>query len=72
MLKNNIDLDVKTRCIEKGITQADLAEAAGITPSYVNRIIRKNGNIVNRTFLKIMETLGYDVEMVYVRRESSR
>ena len=45
MLKNNIELDVKTRCIEKGVTQADLAEAAGITPSYVNRIIRKNRHI---------------------------
>ena len=69
MLRNNIEVDVKVKCIEAGSTQAELAEKAGITPSYVNRLIRKKDTIVNKTFLAMMEALGYDVELKYVKRE---
>ena len=41
MLKNNIEVDVKVKCIEGGITQAQLAEKIGTTGQYVNRIIKK-------------------------------
>ena len=70
MLKNNIELDVKVKCIEGSTTQAKLAEEIGITPSYVNRLIRKNENIVNKTFLAMMEFWGYDVRLTYEKRES--
>ena len=69
MLKNNIEIDVKVKCIEGETTQAELAKGISITPSYVNRLIRKNENVVNKTFLAIMEALGYDVELHYVKRE---
>ena len=69
MLKNNIEVDVKVKCIEKKTTQAELAKEISITPSYVNRLIRKNENVVNKTFLAMMEALGYDVELTYVKRE---
>ena len=32
MLKNNIEVDVKVKCIEVGLTQAKLAEQVGTTP----------------------------------------
>ena len=41
MLKNNIEVDVKIKCIEAGKTQAQLGEAIGTTGQYVNRIIKK-------------------------------
>ena len=41
MLKNNIEVDVKVKCIENEKTQAELAKEISITPSYVNRLIRK-------------------------------
>ena len=41
MIKNNIEVDVKVKCIEKGTTQAQLAETIGTTGQYVNRIIKK-------------------------------
>jgi len=70
MLKNNIEVDVKVKCIEAETTQAKLAEGVGITPSYVNRLIKKNENIVNRTFIQILEKLGYDIELTYVKRST--
>lgn len=69
MLKNNIRVDVKVRCIEKKTIQAELAKEISIMPSYVNRLIRKNENVVNKTFLAMMEALGDDVKLTYVKRE---
>lgn len=68
MLKNNIEMDIKMRCIEKSTTQAKIAENIGTSPSYVNKIIRSKEQIVNKTFLAMMENLGFDVELHYVKR----
>ncbi len=68
MLKNNIEVDVKVKCIELGITQAQLAENIKTTSSYVNRVIKKKDGVINNTFIKMMEELGYDIELNYVKR----
>lgn len=36
ILKNNIEVDIKVKCIETGFTQAQLAENIETTSSYVN------------------------------------
>jgi len=68
MLTNNIELDLKTRMIEEGVTQTEIAEGLGVSISYVNRIIRGREHIVNKTFVKMMDELGYDVELTYKRK----
>ena len=69
MVKNNIEVDVKVKCIEQGKTQAKLAEEIDTTQAYVNRVIKKNDSVVNNTFVKMMEALGYDIELHYVKRD---
>ena len=69
MVKNNIEVDVKVKCIEQRKTQAKLAEEIDTTKAYVNRVIKKNDSVVNNTFVKMMEALGYDIELHYVKRE---
>ena len=69
MVRNNIEVDVKVKCIEQGKTQAKLAEEIDTTKTYVNRVIKKNESVVNNTFVKMMETLGYDIELHYVKRK---
>ena len=69
MLKNNIEMDVKMRCIEKATTQAKIAENIGTSPSYVNKIVRSKEQIMNKTFLAMMEELGYDVRLTYEKRD---
>ena len=71
MVKNNIELDVKVKCLEGGETQQSLAEKIGTTGQYVNRIIKKKDGPVNKTLVEMMEALGYDIEFVYVKREYS-
>lgn len=68
MVRNNIEVDVKVKCIEQGKTQAKLAEEIDTTKAYVNRVIKKNESVVNNTFVKMMEALGYDIELHYVKR----
>ena len=70
MVKNNIEVDVKVKCIEQGKTQAKLAEEIDTTKAYVNRVIKKNDSVVNNTFVKMMEALGYDIELHYVKRKA--
>ena len=72
MLKNNIEMDVKMRCIEKSTTQAKIAEDIGTSPSYVNKIVRSREQIMNKTFLAMMEDLGFDVELHYVKKEDKK
>lgn len=69
MLRNNVEVDVKVKCIEEGATQAKLAEDIGTSAPYVSRLIRNNDKIVNKKFIQLMEKLGYDVELTYVKRE---
>ena len=69
MLKNNIEVDVKVKCIENELTQAQLAEKIGTTSQYVNRIIKKQEGVVNKTFVQMIEALGYDIEINYVKRQ---
>lgn len=71
MLKNNIEVDVKVKCIEAETTQAKLAAAIGTTPSYVNRLIKKKDGIVNKYFVEMLDKLGYDIELTYIKKEGA-
>lgn len=68
MLRNNIKIDVKVKCVEEQTTQAELAEKVGTSPSYVNRLIKSPEKIVNKTFVQMMEQLGYDIDLTYVKK----
>lgn len=68
MLKNNLEIDVKVKCMEEGITQAQLAEKVGTSAQYLNRVIKNSDGVVNKTFISMLEQLGYDVEINYVKK----
>jgi transcriptional regulator with XRE-family HTH domain len=72
MLQNNIEMDLKMILIESGQTQKEIAEKLGVTLSYVNRITKGREQIVNKTFVKMMDELGYDVELTYKRKTEEK
>ena len=41
MIRNDIEIDTKIKCLEAKMTQQQLGEAVGTTGPYVNRIIKK-------------------------------
>ena len=69
MLQNNIELDLKTKLIEAGLTQKEIAEQIGVSLAYVNRITKGREQIVNKTFVKMMDELGYDVRLTFEKQE---
>ena len=72
MLLNNIELDIKTKCIETGTSQKEVAERIDVSLPYVNRITKGREQIVNKTFVKMMDELGYDVELTYKRKTEEK
>ena len=70
MLLNNVESDLKTRLEKEGVTQKELAGLVGVSLPYVNRIIRGREQLVNKIFLKMMDELGYDVELTYKKRRN--
>lgn len=68
MLKNNLEIDAKVKCLEEGVTQAQLAEKIGTSAPYVSRLINKKEGILNKTFVEMLEALGYDIQRTYVKR----
>ena len=69
MILNNIEKDIKMKCLENDVTQVELAVKIGTTGQYVNKIVKKNHDVLNKTFVQMMEGLGYDIEISYVKRE---
>ena len=69
MFLNNIEMDLKMRMIESETTQTELSTQVGVSLAYVNRITKGREQILNKTFVKMMERLGYDVQLTYVKRE---
>ena len=62
---------MKVRMIEDSTTQTKLAEIVGVSVAYVNRIVKDREQIVNKTFVKIMDELGYDIELIYIKQNES-
>ena len=71
MLLNNIELDVKTKCIEESKTQLAIAQELGTSPAYISRIVNSKEQIVNKTFLRMLESLGYNVRLTYEKQEQT-
>lgn len=69
MITNDIELDVKIKCLEAKMTQAQLGTKIGTRGQYVNRIIKKKDGLVNKTFVEMMEALGYDITITYTPRK---
>ena len=70
MVLNDVEKDIKIKCIESDTTQASLADKIGKTSQYVNRIVKKKDSILNKTFVQMMEGLGYDIRLTYEKREA--
>lgn len=51
------------------LAMAQLAEMVGTSDSYISRLIYKKNSIVNKTFVEMLEKLGYDIQITYVKKD---
>ena len=61
MLKNNIEMDVKMRCIEAGTTQSKIAQNIGTSPSNVNKLIRNKEQVILSILVYIFFSRMFDL-----------
>ena len=40
-----------------------------ISAPYISRLINKQDGIVNKTFVEMLDKLGYDIQITYVKEE---
>lgn len=58
MVKNNIEIDIKVKCVAELMTQVKLTEKVGTPASYVNKLIKRDEGIVNNIFVKMLGVWG--------------
>ena len=72
MIKNNLAIDVKVKCLEEGVTQTQLAEKVGTSAPYISRLIKHPEGIINKTFVNMLSQLGYDIRLTYEPKENRK
>ena len=68
MVRNNFEKDIKIKYLESDMSQAKVAEKIGTSVQYVNRITNKKDGMLNKTFVEMMDAMGYDLEVTYVKK----
>lgn len=71
MIKNNLEVDVKVKCLEEGVTQAQLVQMVGTSTPYISRPINKKERIINKVFVDMLDKLGYDVQLAYAKKKGA-
>jgi transcriptional regulator with XRE-family HTH domain len=59
-----------TALISQGSNEAQLAEMVGTSAPYISRLINKKDGIINKVFVEMLEKLGYDIQITYVKKET--
>lgn len=54
--------------MEEGLTQVQLAEKVGTSAPYLNHLIKNSDGVVNKTFISMLDQLGYDIEINYIMK----
>lgn len=66
MVKNDLRKDIKELLIIKGKRQSEIAERMGWQRQNLNKLTQMDP--LNRNWTKMIEEIGYDVEIMYVER----
>lgn len=67
MVRNEVQSDLSLLCADEGITKAELARRVGIGRQNLGHY-GKFTPVVNIGFNKIIEELGYDIEIRYIKK----
>ena len=65
-LINDFTKDIKALQDESGMTQSDIAKKLGMQQNGISQAI--HGKVIPQRFLDIIEALGYDIKVVYVKK----
>lgn len=66
---NNFNNDLKQLLKIEDLQQSDIAERTGMIQQMVSK--SANGTQFKQSYIKVIEALGYDIKVTYVKREKS-
>lgn len=66
---NDFQTDVKQLMKQENVFQSHLADKLGVSQQGISRAIARKQ--FNDTFVNIMEQLGYDIKVTYIKREKT-
>jgi predicted XRE-type DNA-binding protein len=70
MIKNDVQKDIRKMMIDAELTQAQVGEKIGLKKQSISAAVyRDTEQHLNATVVKMLEVLGYDIELKYVKRK---
>ena len=66
MVKNDFVIDLKAIMRREGKTMESIGEELGLNKATISK--RARGKVINKGYVELMETLGYDIEVKYIKR----
>lgn len=69
MLLNDTTKDVKKLMVEESTNQTEIAKKLNTRNQYINRVINTTTNPISKPFTAILEAIGYDIKIEYIKRE---
>ena len=69
MVRNDFSIDLKRLMKQEKMTQVKIGEKIGISGQAVS--VRALNGVMAKGFVEVIDALGYDIEVRYVKRESS-
>ena len=70
MLKNDFKKDFKQALLDEDIHSKDIAERNGFSRAFVSAMWGKQ--IILPNFVKIWDSMGYDIEIKYIKRNNKK
>lgn len=70
-MRVEVEVLIKVKCLEEGVTQAQLAQMVGTSAPYISRPINKNEGIINKVFDDMLDKPGYDIELAYAKKKGA-
>ena len=69
-LKNDPARDFELMLYKSGIKLKDLAAAVGRDPSNLRATVRSH--VMNSRYIEAVDSLGYDIEIIYIRKDQRK
>lgn len=70
-MRVEVEVLIKVKCLEEGVTQALLAQMVGTSAPYISGSINKKERIINNVFFDMLDKLGYDVQLAYAKKKGA-
>ena len=70
-MRVEVEVLIRVKCLEEGVTQAQLAQMVGTSAPDISRPINKKEGIINKVFVDMLDKLGYDIQLAYAKQKGA-